>query len=147
RLPRRLTPAGGSPSVAGTQSRPVSPPGGSPCPASLLRAKSVASERRWGVTSIFEAALGLPVRALRPHGILLTEGERSDKLYILKSGDLEVVRNGSVVAGFTEHGAVIGEMSALLDQPHSATVRTRAGAEVYVVDDPDAFLDRHPPVA
>ena len=97
--------------------------------------------------TIFEAALDLPVTRVLPHGTLLAEGDRSDKLYILKSGDLEVLRNGSVVAGFAEPGAVIGEMSALLDQPHTATVRSRNGAEVYVVEDPNGFLERHPGVA
>ena len=99
------------------------------------------------MTTIFEAALGLPVTTLAPHGTLVAEGDRSGKLYILKSGDLEVVRDGSVVASFADAGAVVGEISALLDQPHSASVRSRQGAEVYVVDDPAAFLDRHPAVA
>lgn len=99
------------------------------------------------MTTIFEAALGLPVVTLEPGGVLFKEGERSGKLYILKSGDLEVVRDGSAVAAFADSGVVVGEMSALLDEPHSATIRSRKGAEIYVVDDPSAFLDRHPAVA
>lgn len=99
------------------------------------------------MTTIFEAALGLPVVTLEPEGVLFKEGERSGKLYILKSGDLEVVRDGSAVAAFADSGVVVGEMSALLDEPHSATIRSRKGAEIYVVDDPSAFLDRHPAVA
>jgi CRP-like cAMP-binding protein len=99
------------------------------------------------MATIFEAALGLPVTILGPQAVLVAEGARTGKLYILKSGDLEVVRENSVVAGFSESGAVIGEMSVLLDQPHSATVRSRNGAEIYVIDDPVAFLDRNPFVA
>jgi CRP/FNR family cyclic AMP-dependent transcriptional regulator len=99
------------------------------------------------MATIFEAALGLPVTILGPQAVLVAEGARTGKLYILKSGDLEVVRENSVVAGFSDSGAVIGEMSVLLDQPHSATVRSRNGAEVYVIDDPVAFLDRNPFVA
>lgn len=99
------------------------------------------------MTTIFEAALSLPVTVIEPQGLLVSEGQRSGKLYILKSGDLEVVRNGTPVASFAEAGTVVGEISALLDQPHSANVRSRNGAEVYVVDDPHAFLDRNPPVA
>jgi CRP/FNR family cyclic AMP-dependent transcriptional regulator len=99
------------------------------------------------MATIFEAALGLPVTMLGPQAVLVAEGARTGKLYILKSGDLEVVRENSVVAGFSESGAVIGEMSVLLDQPHSATVRSRNGAEIYVIDDPVAFLDRNPFVA
>jgi CRP/FNR family cyclic AMP-dependent transcriptional regulator len=97
--------------------------------------------------AILEAARSLPVTALGPQGVLVAEGARSGKLYILKSGDLEVVRDGSVVAAISDPGAVVGEISALLDQPHSATVRSRSGAEVHVVDDPAAFLEDHPAVA
>lgn len=96
---------------------------------------------------ILAAAADLPVTVLAPRTVLVAEGAHSGKLYILKSGDLEVVRNGSVVAGFGEPGSIVGEMSVLLDMPHSATVRSRMGAEVHVVDDPAAFLEGHPGVA
>lgn len=96
---------------------------------------------------ILEAAKSLPVHTLGPHALLLSEGGNTGKLYILKSGDLEVVRDGTSVAGIAEPGSVIGDMSALLGEPHSATVRTRGGAQVYVAHDPDAFLEAHPVVA
>lgn len=97
--------------------------------------------------SILQAAADLPVTVLGPRGVLVTGGERTGKLYVLKSGDLEVVRSGSVVASFGEPGDIVGEMSVLLEQPHSATVRSRAGAEVHVIDDPITFLDAHPAVS
>jgi CRP/FNR family cyclic AMP-dependent transcriptional regulator len=97
--------------------------------------------------SILEAASSLPVTVLGPRGVLVAEGAKSGKLYVLKSGDLEVVRDGSVVAGFVEPGSVVGEMSVLLDAPHTATVRSRMGAEVHVVDDPIVFLEGNPSVA
>lgn len=95
---------------------------------------------------VLAAAVDLPVTVLGPRAVLVAGGARTGKLYILKSGDLEVVRDGSVVASFGEPGDVVGEMSALLDQPHTATVRSRMGAEVHVVDDPVAFLDANPAV-
>lgn len=97
--------------------------------------------------AILEAAKGLDVQILRPGEILVTEGQRTGRLFILKSGMLEVVREGSSVAGIAEPGSVIGELSALTDDAHSATVRSRDGAEVYIVDHPDQFLDAHPTVA
>src|SRR5687768_1400574 len=96
---------------------------------------------------ILEAAANLPVTVLAPRSVLVAGGARTGKLYILKSGDLEIVREGSVVASFGEPGDVVGEMSFLLEQPHSATVRSRMGAEVHVVDDPIAFLDANPAVS
>jgi CRP/FNR family transcriptional regulator, cyclic AMP receptor protein len=97
--------------------------------------------------AILEAAAGLPVTVLGPRGVLVAGGASTGKLYVLKSGDLEIVREGSVVASFGEPGDVVGEMSVLLEKPHTATVRSRMGAEVHVVDDPVAFLDTHPAVS
>jgi CRP-like cAMP-binding protein len=99
------------------------------------------------MTTVLNAAAKLSATILGAQGVLFNEGDRTSKLYILKSGDLEVVREGSVVAGISEPGAVVGEISALLDQPHTATVRSPAGAEVYVIDNPAAFLDANPAVA
>jgi CRP-like cAMP-binding protein len=99
------------------------------------------------VQAILEAARELPVTTLGPQGILVSEGDRSGRLYILKSGDLEVLRDGSVVAAIAYPGAIVGEISALLAQPHSATVRSRGGAQVHVAADPIGFLDDHPAVA
>ncbi|HHY51101.1 MAG TPA: cyclic nucleotide-binding domain-containing protein [Alphaproteobacteria bacterium] len=99
------------------------------------------------MVSILEVAAGLPLTVLGAGGVLVAEGQRTGKLYILRSGELEILRDGSVVAVFADPGTVVGEISVLLDQPHSATVRSRRGAEVHVVDDPASFLDRHPAVA
>jgi len=96
---------------------------------------------------ILGAVQTYPVTVVGPRGVLVQEGQKTGKLYVLKSGDLEIVRDGSLVASIGEAGAIIGEMSVLLDQPHSATVRSRLGAEVYVIDEPNAFLDANPGVA
>jgi CRP-like cAMP-binding protein len=90
---------------------------------------------------ILDAVRDYPVTVLGPRGVLVQEGQKTGRLYVLKSGDLEVVRDGSVVAAMDAPGSIVGEMSVLLDQPHTATVRSRLGAEVHVIDDPDAFLD------
>ena len=96
---------------------------------------------------ILEALQNYPVTVIGPRGVLVQEGQKTGKLYVLKSGDLEIVRDGSLVASIGEAGAIVGEMSVLLDQPHTATVRSRMGAEVHTIADPDAFLDANPTVA
>lgn len=90
---------------------------------------------------ILDAVRDYPVTVLGPRGVLVEEGAKTGRLYVLKSGDLEVVRDGSVVAAMDAPGSIVGEMSVLLDQPHTATVRSRLGAHVHVIDEPDAFLD------
>ena len=96
---------------------------------------------------IIEAVQHYPVTVIGPRGVLVQEGQKTGKLYVLKSGDLEIVRDGSLVASIGEAGAIVGEMSVLLDQPHTATVRSRTGAEIYSIADPDAFLDANPTIA
>jgi CRP-like cAMP-binding protein len=58
-----------------------------------------------------------------------------------------VIKGDSVVAVLTEPGALLGEMSVLLDQPHTATVRAAADSVVYEFDDAAAFLRDQPQVS
>lgn len=88
-----------------------------------------------------------PAKIFAPGSMLITEGGAPGSLFVLESGEVEVVRHGMVVATISDVGAIIGEMSVLLDQPHSATVRSRNGAEVYAIADPDTFLDANPSIS
>ena len=54
---------------------------------------------------ILVAAATLPVSVLGPRAVLVSEGARTGKLYILKSGDLEVLRNGSTCLLYTSDAA------------------------------------------
>lgn len=79
--------------------------------------------------------------------LVIHEGGRTGHLYVLIEGRLEVVKGDSVVAVLTEPGAVLGEMSVLLDQPHTATVRAAADSIVYEFNDAASFLRDQPAVA
>jgi len=46
---------------------------------------------------------------------------------------LKSSKGDTVVAIITEPGAVLGEMSVLLDQPHTATVRAASDSAVYEI--------------
>jgi len=46
-----------------------------------------------------------------------------------------------------EPGSVFGEMSVLLDMPHSATVKALSAADCYVIDDALSFLESRAEVA
>ncbi|MEO6396449.1 MAG: cyclic nucleotide-binding domain-containing protein [Devosia sp.] len=84
------------------------------------------------------------VRPLIPGQSLITAGEQSGELYVLETGKLAVIRDGVTIATISEPGALIGEMSVLLGIDHSATVRAETEAQVRVIDDPIAFLERQP---
>ncbi|MDB5514323.1 MAG: 3,5-cyclic-nucleotide phosphodiesterase, partial [Tardiphaga sp.] len=60
-------------------------------------------------------------RSSVPEGTLvIREGETTGHLFVLIEGRLEVVKGDTVVATITEPGAILGEMSVLLHQPHTA---------------------------
>lgn len=75
---------------------------------------------------------------------LIRQGGRSGTLYVLKSGEMEVTRDGKFVSSVNRPGAIFGEMSVLLDQPHSATVRAVTEVEAYVIADALKVLETHP---
>jgi CRP/FNR family cyclic AMP-dependent transcriptional regulator len=79
--------------------------------------------------------------------LVLQEGSKTGHLFVLLEGRLEVLKGDSVVALLTEPGAMLGEMSVLLDQPHTATVRAAADSVVYEFDDAAAFLRDQPQVS
>ncbi len=79
--------------------------------------------------------------------LVIHEGQTTGHLYVLIAGRLEIVRGDTVVAVITEPGAVLGEMSVLLDQPHTATVRAASDSTVYEIGDAASFLREQPAVA
>src|SRR5690348_10498812 len=79
--------------------------------------------------------------------VLIKEGGKSGHLFVLIEGRLEVLRGDAVVAVLTEPGAVTGEMSVLLDRPHTATVRAGVDSKLFEIEDAAAFLKAQPAVA
>jgi CRP/FNR family cyclic AMP-dependent transcriptional regulator len=78
---------------------------------------------------------------------IIREGQISGHLFVLIEGQLDIVKGDTVVASLTEPGAVVGEMSVLLEQPHTATVRAAIATEVYEFENATDFLRDHPTVA
>jgi CRP/FNR family cyclic AMP-dependent transcriptional regulator len=77
---------------------------------------------------------GLPVVKHRAREVVLIAGSRTDELLFLRSGTVEVVKDGVQIASVNAPGAVFGEQAVLLDQPHTADVRTLEPCEFYVAD-------------
>ncbi|HEV7277557.1 MAG TPA: cyclic nucleotide-binding domain-containing protein [Devosiaceae bacterium] len=76
--------------------------------------------------------------------VLVRQGGKTGKLFVLKSGEVEVERDGVFVSSATRPGVIFGEMSLLLDTTHSATVRAVSDIEVYVIEDALAVLEANP---
>jgi CRP-like cAMP-binding protein len=78
---------------------------------------------------------------------IIQEGARRGQLFVLIEGQIEVIRKDTQVSHVDEPGSVFGEMSVLLDMPHSATVKALSAADCYVIDDALSFLESRAEVA
>jgi CRP/FNR family cyclic AMP-dependent transcriptional regulator len=85
-----------------------------------------------------------PPKIFAEGDLLIEEGGAPGNLFILESGSVEVLRGGMVVATIAEAGAIIGEMSVLLDAPHSASVRAKTTVIAHVVENAASVLHSHP---
>jgi len=77
---------------------------------------------------------------------LFVEGEKSGMLYILISGGVEVIKGESPITVIREPGAVFGELSILLDQPHAASVEVVEETTCFMTRDGREFLEQHPKI-
>ena len=89
---------------------------------------------------------GIP-RTVSAGTLIIHEGGTTGHLYVLIEGRLDVIKGDTVVASIAEPGAVVGEMSVLLDQPHTATVRAASDSTIYEFSDAASFLRDQPAVA
>jgi CRP-like cAMP-binding protein len=87
----------------------------------------------------------LPLATYQAGETVLSAASRTGRLLILQEGAVAVVKEGVEIAKVTEPGAVFGELSVLLDQPHIADVRALTTSKFHVAD--AATLLRIDPVA
>src|SRR5580658_4658803 len=74
----------------------------------------------------------LPLATYGAGKTVLRDGTKTGRLLILKKGVVSVVKSGVEIAKVAEPGAVFGELSALLDEPHGADVRALEPSEFHV---------------
>ena len=99
-------------------------------------------------TIAFQKRLGgLPLRTYQAGEVVLATRSKTGQLLILRNGAVAIVTGTIEIARVAEPGAVFGELSALLDQPHTADVRALEISQFYVADaaamlvqDPAALL-------
>ena len=98
------------------------------------------------MSTILDHCAGIPVVDIEPGEVLLEEGKRSGRLFVLEAGAVEVVRGESQISVVGEPGSMFGEMSILLDVPHTATVRAVTNVRARMADDAEGFLRAHPEI-
>ena len=91
----------------------------------------------------FEKMLSaLPVKTYHAGETVMSDGSATGRLLILKSGEVEVLKNSALLARIDQPGAVFGELAALLDRPHGADVRALKDSDFHVED--VALLEKNP---
>jgi CRP/FNR family transcriptional regulator, cyclic AMP receptor protein len=86
-------------------------------------------------STVFQKRLSaLPLATYQPGETVLATGSRTGRLLILKTGKVSIVKEDIEIAEVAEPGAVFGELSALLNQPHAADVRALETSQFHVAD-------------
>jgi CRP/FNR family cyclic AMP-dependent transcriptional regulator len=94
----------------------------------------IGNDKRANSTAFEKFLAVLPLATYGAGETILKAGSKTGRLLILKSGAVVILKNSIEIATVDEPGAVFGEISALLDQPHSADVRTLEDSQFRVAD-------------
>jgi CRP/FNR family transcriptional regulator, cyclic AMP receptor protein len=84
-----------------------------------------------------------PLRWYEVGEVVIEQGSETNRLFVLKDGAVEIVKNGVTVAHAAEPGAVFGELSIFLGGGHTATVRALRRSAFHLVANPRQFLEEH----
>ena len=85
--------------------------------------------------AVFQRKLAtLPNVTYQAGETVLSAASTTGRLLILKEGAVAVVKEGVEIARVAEPGAVFGELSVLLDQPHTADVHALETSQFHVAD-------------
>ena len=94
--------------------------------------------------AVLEYCVGGKRESVPEGSLVIREGGTTGHLFVLIEGRLEVVKGDTVVAVITEPGAILGQMSVLLDQPHAATVRAAQASTIHEFSDAASLLRAQP---
>ena len=95
---------------------------------------------------ILELCADLPELVLDTGDVVIHEGRPGGGIWVLVSGALRVRKGNVVVNTVTHPGAVLGEISVLLDRPHSATVEATEPTRLRYAEDGHALLSSDPAI-
>jgi CRP-like cAMP-binding protein len=77
---------------------------------------------------------GMSMMRLQAGETVLSSGTKTGRLLVLRSGSVEVVKDGAQISKVSTPGAVFGELAVLLDQAHTADVRALEQSDFYVAN-------------
>jgi CRP/FNR family transcriptional regulator, cyclic AMP receptor protein len=95
-------------------------------------------------SAAFQNSLGsLSVVTYEPGETVIADGSKTGRLLILKKGIVTIEKEGTEIAKVAEPGAIFGELSILLDQPHAADVRALERSQFHVAN-ATTLLEQNP---
>jgi CRP/FNR family cyclic AMP-dependent transcriptional regulator len=76
----------------------------------------------------------LPLATYQTGQTVIAAGAKTGLLLVLKGGSVSIIKESVEIARVDQPGSIFGEMSALLDEPHTAEVRALEPSQFYVAD-------------
>lgn len=99
------------------------------------------------MTDVLSLTAGRPEVDFGPGDVIVHEGTASGALWILVSGRLAIRKGDVAINTVTVPGAILGEVSVLLDSGHSATVEALEPSRLRRIDDGRGWLASDPTIA
>ncbi|MBS1118501.1 MAG: glucose-6-phosphate dehydrogenase [Deltaproteobacteria bacterium] len=92
-----------------------------------------------GASPVFLHSLALMLKPVvfAPGDFVVREGEPGREMYFVARGDVEITDRAGKILNTLSAGSFFGEMSLLLAEVRSATVRAKSQADLYVLDRTD----------
>lgn len=82
----------------------------------------------------------LPEVSVEPGEVLLAEGTKSGLIFVLIEGEVDILKKDFRIGKLDQPGSLIGEISALLDIPHIASVVAKSSSRLYKIENQSDFL-------
>jgi CRP/FNR family cyclic AMP-dependent transcriptional regulator len=78
------------------------------------------------------AHAGSPPMSFAPGEVIFRAGDKGDKMYLIRSGEVEIELNGNVLETLAE-GDIFGEMALIDRSPRVATARAKTECELAAI--------------
>lgn len=80
------------------------------------------------------AHAGSPPISFAPGEVIFREGDKGDKMYLVRSGEIQIELNGKVIETLAQ-GGIFGKMALIDGSPRVATARAKTNCEVPAVSE------------
>lgn len=82
-----------------------------------------------------------------PGQTIAQEGDPDNHIYVLMAGKVGIYKGEIKIAEFSEQGVILGEMSAILNEPRTASIRALETSTLFTMKgDLDKLMLQHPEV-